>query len=122
MKLRHIRPGLPVIGQRLMREPGDRKAFDRTREAEQHWRPWYRTARWQALRLAVFLRDNYTCQRTGIVLGGRGNEPDAPVAHHKVKHNGDPALFWDEGNVETVAKAWHDGEGQRQERAEAARR
>jgi 5-methylcytosine-specific restriction protein A len=73
------------------------------------WRAWYRTARWERLRQKVFLRDLYTCQRSGILCVGKHPAPDSPVANHKRPHRGDPALFWDEDNVETVSKQVHDG-------------
>lgn len=81
-----------------------------------HWRQWYKSARWQRLRLEVLTRDLYTCQQTGVILSGRANAPDSPVVDHKVRHNGDPALFWDINNLQAVSKAWHDSEKQRQER------
>ncbi|MBR9764798.1 MAG: HNH endonuclease [Rhodobacteraceae bacterium] len=66
------------------------------------------TARWQQLRLKVLLRDRYVCQQTGVLLIGKNHAPDSPVVDHKVPHRGDPDLFWDEGNLQSVSKAWHD--------------
>jgi len=80
------------------------------------WRQWYKSARWQRLRLEVLIRDLYTCQQTGVILAGKANSPDSPVVDHKVPHRGDPALFWDINNLQAVSKAWHDSEKQRLER------
>jgi 5-methylcytosine-specific restriction enzyme A len=38
------------------------------------------------------------------MCAGTGNDPNAPVANHKTPHHGDPALFWDINNIETVTK------------------
>jgi len=81
------------------------------------WRAWYKTARWRALRQQVLIRDAYTCQRTGQVLGGRYPAPDSPTVNHKRPHRGSAELFWDINNLETVSKAVHDSEIQREEQA-----
>ena len=83
----------------------------------QPWKAWYKTKRWQELKLLVHIRDNYTCQRTGRVCGGKYPSPDSPVANHKRPHRGNPALFWDPDNVETVTKAVHDSAIQSEEQA-----
>ena len=80
------------------------------------WRQWYKSARWQRLRIEVLVRDQYTCQQTGVILSGRANAPDSPVVDHIKQHNGDPQLFWDPANLQAVSKAWHDSEKQRQEK------
>lgn len=79
------------------------------------WKAWYKTARWRRLRQEVLIRDAYTCQRTGHVLGGKHPAPDSPVVNHKRPHRGDERLFWDIDNLETVSKAVHDSEIQREE-------
>jgi 5-methylcytosine-specific restriction endonuclease McrA len=79
-------------------------------------RGWYKSARWQALRLEVLARDLYTCQRTGVLLVGKPPAPNSPIVHHKVPHKGDEQLFWDNTNLQAVSKAWHDAEGQSDER------
>jgi 5-methylcytosine-specific restriction protein A len=107
---------------RLGYAAGDEQARDRQRSASQHWRAWYRSARWRRLRLECFERDGFICQRTGEVCSGRGNDPLSPVANHKRPHRGDPKLFWDLDNLETVTKAAHDGMIQREERALERRR
>lgn len=81
------------------------------------WRAWYGTDRWRRLRLEVFVRDHFTCQRTGAVLVGKYPAPNSPVANHKVPHKGNPELFWDPSNIETVSKEVHDGLIQSEERA-----
>jgi 5-methylcytosine-specific restriction endonuclease McrA len=75
------------------------------------WRKLYKTARWQALRLRVFVRDLFTCQRCGRLEG----DTSKLVADHKKPHRGDERLFFDESNVETLCKPCHDAEKQREE-------
>lgn len=115
-KLSSLKPTLGTLPPRLGYAPGDEKARDRHRAQTQHWRNWYKTARWEKMRQQVLSRDLYTCQRTGELCTGKGNMPNAPVVNHKTPHRGDPALFWDIDNLETVTKAVHDGLVQREER------
>lgn len=81
------------------------------------WKQWYKTAGWIRLRQAVFQRDCYTCQRSGVICAGKHPAPDSPVANHKTPHRGDPKLFWDIDNIETVSKEVHDGLIQAEEQA-----
>lgn len=80
----------------------------RARDQSQPWRAWYKTARWQKLRLAVLTRDNYICRATGAVLVGVHPAPNSPVVDHMRPHRGDPERFWDQGNLQTVSKEYHD--------------
>jgi 5-methylcytosine-specific restriction endonuclease McrA len=75
------------------------------------WRKLYKTAHWQALRIRVFVRDLFTCQRCGRLEG----DTSKLVADHKKPHRGDERLFFDESNVETLCKPCHDAEKQREE-------
>jgi 5-methylcytosine-specific restriction endonuclease McrA len=43
------------------------------------------------------------------------------VCDHIVPHHGDPALFWDPGNVQTLCIPCHDGEKRRRERSGVVR-
>lgn len=65
----------------------------------------------------MFVRDGFLCQRSGVLCIGVDPEPNSPVANHKRPHRGNPALFWDIDNVETVTKAVHDGLIQKEEQA-----
>lgn len=120
-RLANLKPQLNSLAPRLGYAPGDVKAQDKARNDAAPWRHLYKTARWQKLRLRVFLRDTYTCRQTGVLLSGKHPAPNSPVADHIIAHRGDPTLFWDEANVQTVSKAWHDAEKQRQEARERAR-
>lgn len=122
-KLTTIKPRLSTIAPRLgSAKPTDRKEAEaqrlKQRDQEQPWRKWYYTRRWKALRQQVLLRDAYTCQKTGVICIGKHPEPNSPVVDHKTPHRGDPALFWDAENLETVSKTYHDREKQKAERAE----
>ena len=86
------------------------------RDNSVEWRKWYKTARWQALRLEVLARDLYTCQATGALLSGKHPAPNSPVVDHIEPHRGDPAKFWDIANLRSVAKHWHDSIKQSMER------
>lgn len=97
--------------KKIMRQRKDTRSAD-----AQAYRSWYKTSRWQRMAQSCYVRDNYTCQRTGILLSGKYPAPNSPVANHKVPHKGDPALFWDPENIETVAKVVHDSAIQSEER------
>lgn len=76
------------------------------------WKRWYGTARWQALRHKVFLRDTYQCQRAEC-----GSVTANPVCDHIKPHRGDERLFWDEANLQTLCKPCHDTIKQAEEQA-----
>lgn len=116
-RLKAMAPRLGTVTPRLGTVAGDERGRDKVRRDTQAWRAWYKTARWQKLRQTVLVRDLYTCQRTGVLCTGKGNAPNAPVVNHKRPHRGDERLFWDIDNLETVTKAVHDGEIQKEERA-----
>ena len=75
-----------------------------TQERDQHraavhpWRAWYKLQRWRDLRMAVFERDGFTCQMCGRLQG----DTSQLTADHRRRHRGDPVLFWDPGNVQTL--------------------
>jgi 5-methylcytosine-specific restriction endonuclease McrA len=81
-------------------------------------RALYNTKRWKQLRLEVLRRDGFTCQQTGVRLTGKAPAPNSPVVDHIRPHRGDAALFFDPANLQSVSKAWHDSEKQRQEKAD----
>lgn len=96
----------------------EERARSRYRDEHQPWRAWYGTARWQRLREVVLARDLYTCCRTGVLLGGKHPAPNSPVVDHIKPHRGDPALFWDVDNLQSVSKSYHDSVKQALERAD----
>lgn len=79
------------------------------------WRAWYKTARWQKLRQAVFLRDRYTCQMPDC--GRIEGDTSKLICDHVKPHRGDERLFWDEANLQTVCKPCHDSVKQAEEQA-----
>jgi 5-methylcytosine-specific restriction enzyme A len=115
-KLTAIKPALPTLAPRVGYAPGDEQGGERQRRDTQPWRAWYKTARWQKLRREVLTRDGMICQRSGVLCLGTGSDPSAPVVNHIRPHKGDPALFWNIDNLETVQKQVHDSDIQREER------
>ena len=103
---------------RLGRAPGDEKARLREREINTPNRKWYHSERWKQMRRDVLKRDDYTCQQTGAVCLGKHPAPNSPVVDHIKPHHWDEQLFWDIDNLQTVTKAYHDSEKQKQERAQ----
>lgn len=106
------------MAPRLGRLAGDEKARLRERDQNTHYKAWYKKQRWRNLRLEVLLRDAYTCQHTGIICMGTYPAPNSAVVDHKIPHRGDEQLFWDINNLQTVSKAYHDSEKQKQERSQ----
>lgn len=121
-RLKGLPPRLSVLRPAVGYAPGDAKAADKDRNTLAPWRAWYQTERWRKLRLQVFVRDEYRSQRSGDICAGTYPAPNSPVANHKIPHRGDPKLFWDPNNIETVTKAEHDRLIQAEERALEYRR
>lgn len=116
--------GLKTIGGRLNSLPKrvgapasvDEADRSRSRDQDQTWRKWYKTARWQKLRLECLRRDAFICQQTGVALVGKYPAQNSPVADHVKPHRGDEGLFFDLDNLQAVSKSYHDKEKQRIER------
>lgn len=109
-RLTNLRSPLSTLPPRIARHT-DAQGHSRKLEP---WRNWYSLARWKRLRIAVFTRDLYTCQME--TCGRLEGNTSLLVADHVIPHRGDPALFWDEGNVQTLCKPCHDKVKQREER------
>lgn len=105
------------IGRAKPRLATTRQVRDKRYSADATVRGWYKSARWQRLRIEVLTRDLYTCQQTGIILAGKSPAPDSPVVDHVIPHRGDEVLFWDITNLQAVSKAYHDSTKQALERA-----
>lgn len=118
-RLKALKPRIGSLAPRIGRSEGDEKARLRERDQNVNWRGLYKTERWRKLRQQILLRDNYTCRQTKVLCIGRYPAPNSPVVDHIEQHHGDERLFWDESNLQTVSKAFHDSEKQKQERAKA---
>ena len=118
-RLKALKPSVGTLAPRIAFQSREEAAAERfrQRDAEHEWRKWYKTARWRKLRLKVLDRDAWTCQETGVLLTGKYPAPNSPVVDHREPHRGVEHLFWDEDNLHSVSKAYHDSEKQRQERA-----
>jgi 5-methylcytosine-specific restriction endonuclease McrA len=75
------------------------------------WQRWYKTARWQALRRQI-LSAHPLCS----MCHADGRLTPATVCDHVVPHKGDPALFWNSGNLTGLCKPHHDAAKQAEER------
>ena len=63
----------------------------------------YQSARWQRLRRRLLLKYPLCaeCERQGWIT-------QATVVNHIKPHKGNPELFWDEDNLQTLCKSCHD--------------
>jgi 5-methylcytosine-specific restriction endonuclease McrA len=68
----------------------------------QHNQPklWYARARWFRLRAEVLVAAAYQCALCGHVAA-------ALEVDHIVKHDGDPARFWDRANLQALCPTCH---------------
>ena len=110
MSLRSLTPKLSNLRSTV----GIPRDADGHSRAAEPWRLWYKLARWKRLRLDIFERDLFTCQRTtcGRLIG----DTSKLVADHILPHRGDPDLFWSKANLQTLCKPCHDGAKQAEER------
>ncbi|ARR55343.1 HNH endonuclease [Rhizorhabdus wittichii DC-6] len=82
----------------LASAPVDAPGRERERNSFNPLRALYNTARWKKLRMATFVRDNFTCQMCGRLEGNTS----LLVADHRRPHRGDLMLFWDDSNLQTL--------------------
>jgi 5-methylcytosine-specific restriction protein A len=97
-------------------KPNRKRSNDRHRRQALPWRSWYSLRAWKDRRDHQ-LRVQPLCERHLA----RGETVQATVANHKAPHKGDWQLFI-AGPLESVCKACHDSEVQREERAAARQR
>jgi 5-methylcytosine-specific restriction endonuclease McrA len=76
-------------------------------------RAFYKTARWQRLRMQVLIRDLFTCQWPGC--GRVVAQTSQLVADHIIPVRADPSLKWDESNLRCLCAACHNGPRQAEE-------
>lgn len=120
-RLTTLKPRLRTMSPRLGPAKGESREESeairtRHRDRDDASRKLYNTRAWRKLRDEVYLRDSYTCQKTGVICLGKHPAPNSPVADHIKPHHGDSELFWDKDNIQTVSKAYHDSQKQREER------
>jgi 5-methylcytosine-specific restriction protein A len=64
----------------------------------------YGSARWRKI-AKMHLDANPLCKP--CILSGK--ETPATIVHHEIPHHGDPKLFWDGANLESVCASCHSG-------------
>jgi len=115
-RLNNLRSSVATLAPRIAYTK-DPSASDRRIMAPPIWKRWYHTQRWRDLRITVLLRDGLTCQMCKRL------QPNTSklVADHKRAHRGDPALFWDQANIQTLcADPCHNSLKQREEARQPA--
>ena len=76
-------------------------------------RAFYKTARWQRLRMQILIRDLFTCQWPGC--GRVIAQTSQLVADHIIPVRIDPSRKWDESNLRCLCAACHNGPRQAEE-------
>ena len=79
------------------------------------WRRWYKTARWRRLR-ELQLREQPFCQ----CPAHEGLFVEADTVDHITPHRGNPRLFWNRDNLQSLTKQCHDRWKQSEERRDLA--
>ena len=75
------------------------------------YQKWYKLKRWKTLRLSQLAKQPY-CQCPHHL----NQKVKANVVDHIKPHKGDPKLFWNPKNLQSMLKACHDKFKQSQER------
>lgn len=113
MAIRTIKPRLKALAPRLKPSIGNERVRLNDREKLQPWRRWYHSAEWKRLRMAVLIRDMFTCQ----ICGKIESDTSQLIGDHTIPHNGNRDAFFNEQNVQCLCKPCHDSEKQRRERS-----
>lgn len=113
-KLSNLRPSISTLPSRVSFTQ-DASAKEQLIIGPPPWKRWYSLKRWKDLRWSVLVRDLFTCKMCGTLQP----DPSDLVADHIKRHRGNPHLFWDPKNLQTLC-AWpcHNQHKQAQEAAE----
>lgn len=85
---------------------------DRYTNRSKEWAYLYATARWKRMR-KEFLREHPLCECDEHQAGAISALPATEV-DHRIAHRGDPAIFWDRANWQSLAHACHSKKTQRE--------
>jgi 5-methylcytosine-specific restriction protein A len=91
-------PLVAKLSPAIAQAPANERERSRFRDNTQHWRAWYKTKRWAALRWHILVESRFTCRMCGRMQGDASNL----TCDHIRPHRGDPTLFWDESNLQTL--------------------
>lgn len=111
-RLRTLSPTVARLPPRLALQPNSERERSQHRDRSAPWRRWYKTARWQKLRLAIFVRDLFTCR----ICKRFETNTSLLVCDHVERHMGNEHRFW-AGPFQTLCKSCHDKAKQRAEQA-----
>ncbi|WP_338147037.1 HNH endonuclease signature motif containing protein [Vermiculatibacterium agrestimuris] len=78
------------------------KRPDRRSDEAREWHKLYRTKRWKSMRYAQLLNEPF-CRE----CAKRGERVRATDVDHIRPHRGDPALFYDTGNLQSLCHRCH---------------
>ena len=122
-KLTMMRSRIPTAKPRIAASFDDERNRSRHRDATQEHRKWYKTSRWQKLRLEILTRDHFTCAMCKRVINpykrgedGKIDPENVLICDHIQPHRGNEALFWDVSNLQTLCKPCHDSPKQSEEK------
>lgn len=76
------------------------------------WRALYNSAAWRQLRAVQLLK-----QPKCVICWRQGRITEARVVDHIKAHRGEPSLFFDPFNLQSLCKHCHDSAKQRQEKS-----
>lgn len=91
--------------------PAHRKELSREyNKSNRPYQKFYNTTRWQRLRKRFLLEHPLCveCERLGRIT-------PATVVDHIKPHEGNPEMFWDEDNVQSLCKPCHDSKTARED-------
>lgn len=76
------------------------------------WVKWYKTANWARLRLSQLAKEPVcrSCKSLGVITA-------ADTVDHDKPHRGNPKLFWDIENLQSLCKSCHSSHKQRLEKS-----
>lgn len=109
-RLKGLAPTVHRLAPQVSQSPTDEGERSRYRDKTQHWRAWYKTARWRRRR-AQQLRLQPLCEWCNL----KSLIVPATIAHHTTPHRGDERLFF-EGDLTSLCEQCHNSEAQGLER------
>src|SRR5262245_47547418 len=112
-----LKPRLTPLAPRLASFAPTEAERSRRRRADQPHQRWYGTARWKRMRERQ-LKLQPLCR----YCEAEGRVTVATTAEHKIPHRGDPTMFWDANNLQSLCTSHHSADKQAEENGGRRRR